>query len=69
MTLKQQKVKSKLLQKLGFLRKKRDLLIKQIESLKEYKKVLRELPRRKIPIRSPDRASGPETTSAISILS
>ncbi|KKM89459.1 hypothetical protein LCGC14_1248430 [marine sediment metagenome] len=63
MTLKQQIVKRKLFKELGLLRKKRERLLNQIEGLKEYKKVLRESPRQKIPTRNP------ETTSAISILS
>ena len=65
MTSKQRKIKSELLKELGILRKKRERLITQIEGLEEYKKILRESPKKKIPTQSKD----PDTTASISILS
>ena len=69
MTLKQQKIKRKLLKELGILRRKRERLITQVEALKEYKKVLRENLRRKIPTRNPNQSNSPETSASISIFS
>ncbi|KKK90390.1 hypothetical protein LCGC14_2723470 [marine sediment metagenome] len=65
MTLKQQIVKKKLLKELGVLRRKREHLLDQIEGLKEYKKILRTSPKKKIATQSKD----PDTSQAISILS
>ena len=63
MTLKQQIVKRQLLKELGVLRAKRERLLTQIEGLKEYKKILRASPKKKIATKDPD------TSRAISILS
>ncbi len=63
MTLKQQIVKKKLLKELGILRAKRERLLDQIEGLKQYKKILRASPKKKIPTKDPD------TSASVSILS